>query len=134
MKAKFIGDPNDDGSGPRVLRMSFGPTPQSQKIYLFPLNQFVGVPESVGEKLQTNNHFEVENGDAPAYDGPVEPTRAEREKAGRAEKGSAKGKDELLERLAALKAEHPEIEFDAKWGAPKLRGVLEEAEFVYGDD
>jgi hypothetical protein len=64
MKAKFIGDPSDDFSGPRVLNHAGT---------FFPKDRFVGVSDEVAAKLAGNNHFEVAKGDAEAY----EPSAAE---------------------------------------------------------
>lgn len=133
MKAKFIGDPNDDGSGPKVLRMAYGPTGAPTYVY-FPRDQFVGVPQQLEAKMAgMGGHFEIEDGDAPLY----EPSAAEAAvRVPRAAGGDAKaaGKPEVLARLEAMKAEHPDLVFDPKWSVAKLRNALDEAEFEFGED
>lgn len=54
MRARFIGDPNDDFSGPDVV------------IVLetkFPIDEWVNVEAAVAHKLETHSHFEVDYGD-----------------------------------------------------------------------
>lgn len=135
MKAKFIGDPNDDFSGPKVLRLAHGPTAKPVIVH-FPKDQFVGLPQELEEAVSGNNHFEVEEGDAPAYEGPLEPTRAARALDGdeSGKMGGSFTKAQTISKLQALQAEHPEVTFDPKASLAVLRGVLEEAEFEYGDD
>lgn len=58
-KAKFIGDPNDDFSGP--TRMLW------QKVE-FRKGKFVDVPDALVGKLRTHNHFVVEGDPDPTAD------------------------------------------------------------------
>lgn len=56
-RARFIGDPKDEFSGPRTLT-NWGHT--------FVKGEFVDVPDSVAKKAETNTHFEVEgSGNTP---------------------------------------------------------------------
>lgn len=136
MKAKFIGDPDDDFSGPKVLRMGYGPAGKPLTLVYFPRDQFVGVPKELEAKIASHNHFETEEGDAAPYIVADEQTRADRamDGDGNGKTGGSLTKAVTLEKLAALKEKHPELEYDPKWGLPKLRGALEEAEFEYGDE
>lgn len=60
-KFRFIGDPNDDYSGPRVLKILD---------LEFPRDEWVEVPEgAVADKLDGHNHFDADYGDAIASDG-----------------------------------------------------------------
>lgn len=120
MKAKFIGDPSDDFSGPKVL--------QSLGAY-FPKDRFVGVTDAVAAKLKGNNHFEVEDGDAPAYAPSAEEVEAQKP-APVVDGGKALSKAEVLERLKA----YPDAEYDPKAPVATLRAALEDAEFASGDD
>lgn len=137
MKAKFIGDPNDDFSGPKVLKMAFGAS-GNPTIVLFPKDKFVGLPAELEANVVGNNHFVVEEGDAKAYAGPPpEAVEAAADAMDGDDDGRAGGsltKADTLAKLDAMQKRHPEISFDPKWGLPKLRGVLEAAEFEYGDD
>lgn len=130
MKAKYIGDPTDDFSGPRVARMGYGKGADIT-VVSFPRDQFVNLPQQLEEKLKANREFVVEEGDAPAYAGPEPEVRA-KPTATKAVGGASKA--EVLAKLESLAAEHADVIFDPKWGLPKLRGVLEEAEFAYGDE
>jgi hypothetical protein len=56
-KFRFVGDPNDDWSGPKSID-AFGLT--------FTRDDFTPVPPDVAVKLAGNSHFEAEGGDAPA--------------------------------------------------------------------
>lgn len=133
MKAKFIGDPNDDFSGPKVLRFGFPSKPG--EILAFPKDVFVPVTDDAALSLMSHNHFVVEEGDAPEYVAP-EPkglSAAQIEALDGDDNGSAGGslsKADILERLAR----YPDAEYDARWGAPKLKAALEAAEFAAGDD
>ncbi len=61
MKFRFIGDPNDNYSGPDVLEM-FG--------MKFPRDKWVEVPEGRdSEKLSNNAHFDTDFSDEIATDG-----------------------------------------------------------------
>lgn len=120
MKAKFIGDPNDDFSGPKVLRMSFG---------AFPFGVFVPVSDEIAEQLNGHSHFVVEKGTAPEYVAPEPPPPREDATEDAEAKAGGLTKAETIERLTALGAE-----FDARWGLPKLRSALETAEFAAGED
>jgi hypothetical protein len=51
VNVKFIGDPNDDFSGPSVMKL-WG--------HEFKKGEFTPVPSSVGEKALAHNHFQVE--------------------------------------------------------------------------
>lgn len=129
MRAKFIGDPNDDFSGPKVVRV---------KGEAFLKDQFVSVSDKLATTLAGHNHFVIEEGDAPSFqDAAPEPvSRAARAMDG-GDDGKAGGsldKAATLARLQALKDQGAELEFDPKWGLPKLRGLLEAAEFEHGDD
>lgn len=136
MKAKFVGDPNDDGSGPKVCRMGYGPSGKPTLVY-FPRDKFVGVPAQLEEMIAGHNHFETEEGVAELYvpsDDDV--PRAKRDPLDHdssGKKGGSLSKVETLRRLEALQAEHPELSFDPKATLPALRGILEDAEFEYDD-
>jgi len=56
MRARFIGDPNDNFSGPNVLE-SYGET--------FVKNEWASVPETVARKLASHSHFEVQEAADP---------------------------------------------------------------------
>lgn len=56
-KVKFVGDPNDDFSGPSTMRL-WG--------HEFPMNVDVEVPDSVAAKARTHNHFVVDGQEADA--------------------------------------------------------------------
>jgi hypothetical protein len=134
MKAKFIGDPNDDGSGPKVCRLGHGPTGAPSYAY-FPRDRFVGVPPALESAIAGNNHFATEEGDAEPYvpdEAATHRDPLDHDRNGR--KGGRLGKTEAIARLTALKVEHPDLEFDEKWNAKKLQATLEEAEFEYGDE
>lgn len=121
MKAKFIGDPSDDFSGPKVLNHAGT---------FFPKDRFVGVSDEVAAKLAGNNHFEVAKGDAEAYEPSAAEVAATAPKPDEAPAGKALTKAEVLERLKA----YPDAEYDPSAGVAVLRSVLEDAEFAAGDD
>lgn len=50
-KAKFIGDPNDDFSGPSIMTL-WG--------YSFPKGEYIEISDTVANKVRTHNHFAVE--------------------------------------------------------------------------
>lgn len=141
--AKFIGDPADGFSGPRVLR-AFGRR--------FPKGRFVGIEgedaEALHAKLAANNHFAVGEGQPDPDEASPEPVAgndqapsafAAFDRDGDGEPGGSNAspeKDELINALGALQDKHPEaeIKYDRRWGAPKLRAALEAAQFELGDD
>ena len=129
MRAKFIGDPNDDFSGPKVVRV---------KGEDFLKDQFVSVSDKLAGELAGHNHFVVEEGDAPSFHdaAPETLTRASRAMDGDddGKAGGSLSKADTLARLQALKDKGAELDFDPKWGLPKLRGLLEAAEFEHCDD
>ena len=58
MKAMFIGDPRNDGDGPKVLTLHG---------VAFPKNEWVDpVPSALEGKLAGNSHFVTEEGELPA--------------------------------------------------------------------
>lgn len=121
MKAKFVGDPNDDFSGPKVLNLAGT---------YFPKDRFVGVSDELASTLSTHNHFEVEKGDAPAYVPSEADVASTAPKAPAEPTGKALTKAEVLERLKA----YPDAEYDPSSTVTVLRGVLEDAEFAAGDE
>ena len=131
-KAKFIGDPDNDFDGPKVLNL-FGRQ--------FPKDRFVTISaiakekdedvERVLAKLSANNHFEVGDGEgdeaAIAAPAPVADSAAP--------KGAYRKKADLLADLEALSAKYPgEIEIDDKLTVPALSSYLEEKRFELGED
>lgn len=128
MKAKFVGDPNDDFSGPKVLK--FSPNSKPTEVLAFPKDVFVPVTDEQALALMGHNHFTVEEGDAPEYVAPEPPApRAEATEDAATASAGGLSKAEIMDRLTAMG-----VEFDARLGAPKLRSILETAEFEQGDD
>ena len=139
MEARFIGDPANGFDGPRTITL-FETT--------FTKGRWVGVDEKHRTKLDGNCHFQVRedgvpdvpetpeiedvliaeaadaeadimfNGAAPAafdHDGDGKP-------------GGSLSRAELVARLTELG-----VDFDSRWGVPKLRDALESAEFDAGE-
>lgn len=147
MKARFIGDPRDNFSGPDVFPL---------RGVVFIKDEWTSVAdEDLFAKLQTHNHFET------AEDG-LKPFKADdfhaavRETAlaefdintgegfGAADQGVIVGEpapdvveeapaDEKAQLIAELET-IPGAEFDGRWGVPKLRQALEAAKFMAGDE
>lgn len=127
MKAKFIGDPSDDFSGPKALTL-FG--------RVFPKDRFVTIDgddaEKVLAKLQANNHFEVGEGEAPVAE-PAQISPLDHDRNGKP--GGSRSKEAVVADLDALALKHPgKVEYDARLGAPKLAAILEELKFELGED
>lgn len=129
MKARFIGDPRDDFSGPKTIPL-FGRT--------FPKGRFVTIEgddaEKVIGKLQANDHFEVGEGEgeAPAA---VAAEVAEAGPPAVSKTGGSRSKEAVVADLDALALKHPgKVEYDARLGAPKLAAILEELKFELGED
>ncbi len=139
MKARFTGDPLDNNSGPRSITM-FGVT--------FRKGAWSPVPAEIEAKISCNSHFETAADDAKVSDA----TAAEVEDAAHAktnppdqdgdgESGgstSSPEKDELIAKLEALAergaAKGVEVKFDRRLGVPKLKAILEAAEFEIGEE
>lgn len=68
MKARFIGDPNDDFSGPQVLT-SWGQS--------FEFGVWTDVTSDLGAKAATHSHFEVDANDDGEADPSIDAVRAE---------------------------------------------------------
>lgn len=82
MRARFIGDPNNEGEGPKVLPL-YGIN--------FPHGEWVSIDGNhlAMTKLWGNNHFEVEAGEAPMPEPvvkPVAPVAPAKNKGGRPRK------------------------------------------------
>lgn len=133
MKAMFIGDPNDDFSGPKVLRMGFG----KDEIVAFAKDKFVGVSDEIAAKLASHTHFRVEDGDAQAFELPPEPvaTRDPLDHDNNGKKGGSRDKASIVADLERLSERFPgKVTYDARSGALKLEARLEELRFELGDD
>lgn len=140
MKARFIGDPNDNFSGPDVFPLR-GVT--------FLKDKWTSVAdEALFAKLQTHNHFETAeagfvsiapetvavdlgndmviftdtNGALPP---PELPTSSD--------VTDEPATDEKAALIAELES-FADAEFDRRWGVPKLRQALEAARFMAGDE
>lgn len=133
MKAKFLGDPNDDFSGPKTIRL-FGRQ--------FPQGRFVTV-EKIGTetdkdverilgKLSGNAHFKVAEGEGePAEVAARDPLDHD----GNGKKGGSVKKTDTVAKLKALAEKYPgEVEFDETSSGPKLAAYLEEKSFELGED
>lgn len=133
MKAKFLGDPNDDFSGPKTIRL-FGRQ--------FPQGRFVTV-EKIGTetdkdverilgKLSGNAHFEVAEGEGePAEVAARDPLDHD----GNGRRGGSIPKKEVVAALEALAEKHPgQVSFDPTLSGPKLAALLEELRFELGED
>jgi hypothetical protein len=128
--AKFIGDPADDASGPRVLRL-FGRT--------FPKGRFVAVEgtdaDAVFAKLSANRHFETAEGEPDADQDPIDLRTGETPpEAAPVSDDGGDARTGVIARLEAIQAAHPEVEFDRRWALPRLKAALEAAEFEHGED
>ncbi len=139
MKARFTGDPLDNNSGPRTISL-FGTT--------FQKGRWATIPDGYEGKIAGNSHFETAADDAKVSDA----TAAEVEDAAHAktnppdqdgdgESGgstSSPEKDELIAKLEALAergaAKGVEVKFDRRLGVPKLKAILEAAEFEIGEE
>lgn len=133
MKAKFIGDPDNDFDGPKVLRL-FGRQ--------FPKDRFVTI-SAIGletekdvarvlAKLSGNNHFEVGDGEGDAVE-IAAPDPLDHDRNGK--KGGSRAKKDIVADLEALADKYPgEIEFDPKATGPSLSSYLEEKRFELGED
>lgn len=149
MKAKFIGDPNDNFDGPRVFPF---------RGIDFPKGKWVAVAdEATFAKCALSNHFETSGEAEEAAVEPAEPELApesadqpepaldDPEPAADPEPISALDHDadgkpggstaspEKAAIIAELEA-IPGAEFDGRWGVPKLQAALEAARFMNGDD
>lgn len=134
MKAKYLGHPDLRDESPRTVAFA-GVT--------FPRGHFVAV-DSIGEKpqakLRANPAFVVSDddltedeqaaADAAANLNPAPSEASDKPDVGQLDKPS------LIARLTELKAKHPEADFSftEKMSAAKLRQVLEEAQFIIGDE
>lgn len=141
MKARFIGDPRDNFSGPDLFPL---------RGVVFVKNEWTSVAdEALFAKLQAHNHFETRDAGfvsiVPeltaddtmiaaggvlvvecADDGVIvgDPAPDVIEEAPTDEKAA------LIAQLDAI----PGAEFDGRWGVPKLRQALEAARFMAGDE
>jgi hypothetical protein len=148
MQAKFIGDPNDDFSGPRVY---------SFRGVDFPKGKWVPLTDAVTfAKCEGSSHFETSNetvaanaepgaeltgglgedvleapgGDDSLFNGaPVEAF----DQDGDGQPGGPVESDEKTALIAALEA-IPDAQFKRSWGVARLTAALEEARFLAGDD
>lgn len=132
MEARFIGDPNDEFSGPEALTMYDTRFPKGEWVDVAHLSaaQFA--------KLVGNGHFQAvpgvadrsEPAPAPASEPvaldpyiPPAPDPAPEPVVG------SEAKSALIAELKRLGAA-----YDARWGVPKLEQALEKARFLAGDD
>lgn len=147
MRAKFIGDPNDDFSGPRVY---------SFRGVDFPKGKWVPLTDAVTfAKCEGSSHFETSDETAPAkaepnadltgdlgedvieaqdddslFNGaPVEAFDHD----GDGKPGGPVESAEKTALIAALEA-IPDAQFKRSWGVARLTAALEEARFLAGDD
>lgn len=150
MKARFIGDPNDNYSGPDVFPLR-GVT--------FLKDKWTSVAdEALFAKLQTHNHFETADAGFVSIAPEITPgetvtieigqTSSFDLNTGRGYGVSGAGglaaapasdviEEPATDEKAALIAEletFADAEFDRRWGAPKLRQALEAAKFMAGDE
>lgn len=144
MQAKFIGDPNDDYSGPKVL--PFGGV-------TFVKDKWTSVSDAaLFGKLQGSNHFETAEDDAAGADGETAPVSADPDDIvsepdadavpeafapldpdGDGKPGGSTMTDEKAAIIAELEV-IPGAEFDRRHGVDKLRKALEAARFMAGED
>lgn len=138
MKARFIGDPLDDHSGPRTLRL-FGLT--------FQKGVWASIPSELDRKISGNSHFETAADDADVTDATVDEIEGRQsasdplDQDGDGEPGgstSSPEKDAIIAQLEAIAQRGAEkgveVKFDRRWGVPKLQAALEAAEFEVGED
>jgi len=139
MKARFIGDPRDNFSGPDVFPL---------RGVVFLKNQWTSVAdEALFAKLQTHNHFETSDTGVPfvetaaarvavplidrmSPDDMIVGEPAPDVLTPTADPAAADERAGLIAQLEAI----PGAEFDGRWGVPKLRQALEAARFMAGDD
>lgn len=160
MKAMFIGDPRNDGDGPKVLTLQG---------VAFPKNEWVEpVPSALEGKLAGNSHFMTEGGDLPAGLVLADPghTRAAiiaaafpdliegdpatdaiapdayphltdaqveaLDRDGDQIPGGSNASDEKAALIAEL--ETMGVEFDKRLGVAKLKALVDEQKFIKGED
>jgi len=107
MRARFIGDPRDNFSGPDVLEMF------NTK---FPRDQWINVEEGpFAVKLRRHNHFEVDS-DSVASDGsaiePVKPVRVR-------DAAIDTKREELVDEAEALG-----VKVDGRWSLARLEAEI----------
>lgn len=142
MQAKFIGDPNDDFSGPRVY---------SFRGVDFPKGKWVPLTDAVTfAKCEGSSHFETSNEAAPAASEPTGDVGEDLitpagdslfngapvdafDQDGDGQPGGPVESDEKTALIAALEA-IPDAQFKRSWGVARLTAALEEARFLAGDD
>lgn len=129
MKARFLGDPNDDRSGPMVLNL-FGRS--------FPKDRFITISgddaADVLTKLKANGHFEVADGDGeePVLAADVAASAFDKDGDGRP--GGSRTKKSVIADLDALAAKHPgKVDYDPKTSSNELAARLEELQFELGE-
>lgn len=130
MKAKYLGVPSKDDDGPR--RVGFCGLSFPRSVFI----DVSDVPPKLIAKLDANPYFEVSNealtkddiAAAEAVNGQAE---EDAEPGAPAAHGDKAG---VIAALEAMQAKHPEVKFSAKMGVEKLQGILEAAQFEYGDD
>lgn len=129
MKARFIGDPNNDGDGPKVLTL-FGRQ--------FPKDRFVTIEgedaDAVLGKLSANDHFEVEEGEGDVALPAAAPARGSFDRDHNGKSGGGRKKAAIVADLEALQARFPDVAFDPKMNAAALEAHLEELKFELGED
>lgn len=130
MKARYLGNPTPDSDGP--MRVAYCGKSFARGVFV----SLDGIPGGQVEKLRNNPTFEVSDepmtdddlaADAGANEPEVEAPTPDGDEP-------AADKATLLAQLEALKARHPDVEFSAKMGVPKLKAILEEARFIHDDD
>lgn len=128
MQAKFIGDPNDDFSGPKVLNC---------RGVDFPKGRWVrDIPEELEAKLRGHSHFEISDADEVLPDA-VDAVTVEPAPIRGAEAFDRDGDGAVGGSLskAALRAELDRlgVDYSPQLGAPKLAALLEAKKFELGD-
>lgn len=136
MEARYIGDPNNGGDGPRGITLFDTAFRKGQ------WTDVSGLSEGHREKLAGNGHFQTR--EAGSKDEPVMPAEAVEEAEDAASEaddpipaveavdGDASGSMSRVGLIAEL--ERLGASYDARWGVPKLTKALEEARFLAGED
>lgn len=137
MEARFVGDPNDNFSGPKIYpRCGIE----------FVKDEWTPIPDEHVEKLRGNSHFEVRDGKGPKA-APKEPKASEAPEPvvdipagasafdpdGDGKVGGSTAspeKDALIAELEKI----PGAEFDKRWGVTRLKAALDAAKFLSGED
>lgn len=131
MKSRYLG--HDEDGAPR--RVEFAGKS-------FPKGVFIDVSHladpsqaKVLAKLRANPYFETSD-DAltAAEEAAIEDVNGPAETSEPGAPAAHGDKAGVIAALEAMQAKHPEVKFSAKMGVEKLQGILEAAQFEYGDD